>query len=542
VSDDLLVSGGGSTAVATEELLEHAQDLERLRDGLEACRAHLASWPLLEEVDGRVTNHLVWARGAVGDALAESGSLARALRRSAERYGALERALTLVQRTAGETVAYWAGMLLPGLVLTHGPAVALALAGGAAAASTPQGRSAIDGVGAWLRHNPAVLNNALVASLTRTAVSSVDDFGMGVLLAPPSLRHLVGEDGLDLALPVAGAVITGAAGTAGMLRESRVTVRRIPPAAPSPAAAGGSGGRGTSVGATTPVLESPPVVAAPRGFSDLAARVPRAAPGGAQIRVEQYGDGSTGRRFVVYLGGTADASPRASSDPWDVTSDVGAMAGADSGAVRATEQAMRDAGVGPGDRVVLAGYSLGGIVARELVDRGTFPVDGVLTLGAPVGGIPVPEGVTAVSVEHSEDVLAAMGGHGLSDEDGGRAVVVRRSVAAEMTDGGTALFAAHGLDRYAETAALLDVSEEERISDFRGTLSGFLGGRDEGTVSLWRADRVPDSPSPGAGTPGSGVPQSAAPGGGAPGAGLPDAGMSAVSPDRVGRTGAGPGR
>jgi hypothetical protein len=528
VSDDLVVSGGGSTAVATEELLEHAQDLERIRDGLEACRARLASWPLVEEVDGRVANHLVWARGAVDDALVESGSLARALRRSAERYGALERSLTLVQRTAGETAAYWAGLLLPGLVLTHGPAVALALAVGAAAAVTPQGRSALGGVGAWLRQNPSVVNNPLVASLTRTAVSSVDDFGMGALLVPPSLRRLVGEDGLGLGLPVAGAVITGAAGTAGLLRESRVSVRRVHLAAAlGPAAARTAADTSSPQPPAPSAITTPSLVTAPRGFADLAARVPRAARGGAQIRVEQYGDGTAGRSFIVYIGGTADASPRSSTDPWDVTSDVGTVAGADSGAVRATEQAMREAGVGPDDRVVLAGYSLGGIVAREVVDRGAFPVDGVLTLGAPVGRIPVPEGVSAVSVEHSDDVLAALGGHGLADGDGGHPVVVRRSVAAELADGGTTLFAAHGLDRYAETAALLDASEEERISRFGSTLSGVLGDREQGTVSLWRADRVPDSAAPGGAVPGGAVPGGVLPG---------------FSPDRGGRTGGGPGR
>jgi hypothetical protein len=531
MSDDLLVSGGGSTAVATEELLEHAQDLERIHDGLERCRARLASWPLTEEVDSRVTNHLTWARGAVENALVESGRLAQALRRSAERYGALERSLTLVQRSAGETAAYWAGLLLPALVLTHGPAVALALAVGAGTLATPQGRAALGGTGDWLRQNPAVVNNALVASLTRTAVSSVDDFGLGVLAAPPVMRRILGEDGLNLGLPMAGAAITGAAGAAGMLRESRVAVHRVPgPGAATGAASGGGG----SVPTPTP---TPATVPAPRGFADLAARVPRAAPGNAQIRVEQYGDGATGRRFVVYVAGTADASPRSSADPWDVTSDVGTVTGADSGAVRATEQALRDAGVGPGDRVLLAGYSLGGIVAREVADRGTFPVAGVFTLGSPVGQIPVPDGVAAVSVEHSEDVLAALGGHGPAAGDGGDAVLVRRSVAAELTDGGTAVFAAHGLDRYTETAALLDATEEERISGFRSTLAGFLGDRDEGAVSLWRAERIADAPVP---SPGTHVPSpeplSSIGTGSAPGTVPP------VSPGGAGRTGGGTGR
>ena len=122
--------------------------------------------------------------------------------------------------------------------------------------------------------------------------------------------------------------------------------------------------------------------------------------------------------------------------------------------------------------------------------------------------------------------------------------MVRRSVAAELPDGGTTLFAAHGLDRYAETAALLDATEEERIGDFRATLSGFLGDREQGTASLWRAERVPslppaDVPAPSAAAPGAAdvpAPRAAAPGAAVPGT-VPE-----VSPGGDGRTGAGPGR
>jgi hypothetical protein len=113
-------------------------------------------------------------------------------------------------------------------------------------------------------------------------------------------------------------------------------------------------------------------------------------------------------------------------------------------------------------------------------------------------------------------------------------------VAEELDAGGTALFAAHEQVRYAETAALLDATEEERITGFRETLAGFLGDRDHGEVSLWRAERIPDAPASAgpSGSPGS--PGSASGSGSAPG--LPGSPGVPLSPGDAGRTGAGTGR
>ena len=55
-------------------------------------------------------------------------------------------------------------------------------------------------------------------------------------------------------------------------------------------------------------------------------------------------------RYVVYVGPTETFSPRATTEPWDLTSNVAGSAGQSAGSFRATEQAMRDAGIGVGRR------------------------------------------------------------------------------------------------------------------------------------------------------------------------------------------------
>ncbi|WP_150307392.1 alpha/beta hydrolase family protein [Planctomonas psychrotolerans] len=477
MSDTLLVGGGGSTAVATDDLFEQAQALERLRQDLVDCRRRLAGWPFGEEIDARVTQSVLWAAGAIDEAAAECEDLAAGLRRSAERYGALERSLSRVQRDLGADAAYVAGMVLPGLVALHGPAIALGLLSAAAGVTIAAGGP--DRAGAalldWLRANPRVTNNALVAGLVRTGVSSIDDFGMGAVYVPPSARAVLGEKGLGLlGVPETGAVLMAGAAGWGVLRETPVRVHRV----------GDAGARSSPS----------PRVAAPRGFGDLAARVPSASPGGAQVRIERYTGAGGTPRYVVYVGGMVDSSMRSRREPWDATSSVRAVTGQDAGAVRAVESAMKQAGIGSRDPVLITGYSLGGVAAREVTERGGFTVSQVVTLGSPVGQAAAPDGVPVVTVEHTEDVLAALGGHPPAGDETADPLVVRRSVMDADRAPSDTVFAAHALEDYRHTAELMDSSEEARLVASREGVATFLEGTTAESVTYWRADRViPDA-------------------------------------------------
>lgn len=87
---------------------------------------------------------------------------------------------------------------------------------------------------------------------------------------------------------------------------------------------------------------------------------------------------------------------------------TGLLLGARERSLRAVEAAMRAAGVRPGERVVFAGHSQGGIIATRLAaERGD---GGVVTVGSPGGGIALPSSVEAVHFETKGDAVPELDG------------------------------------------------------------------------------------------------------------------------------------
>ena len=74
---------------------------------------------------------------------------------------------------------------------------------------------------------------------------------------------------------------------------------------------------------------------------------------------------------------------------------------------RAVNQAMADAGVPEGAKVVYSGFSQGGIMAATLATNENSPYNtiGVVTNGSPVSGFDFPAGVQVVRFEHEGDVV-----------------------------------------------------------------------------------------------------------------------------------------
>ena len=74
--------------------------------------------------------------------------------------------------------------------------------------------------------------------------------------------------------------------------------------------------------------------------------------------------------------------------------------------------AMRQAGVGPDDPVGLYGHSQGGIVVTRLAgDPGVaehYNITTLLTAGSPVGGIDLPDSVSALHLENGGDAVPAL--------------------------------------------------------------------------------------------------------------------------------------
>lgn len=470
VSSDLLVSGGGSIAVATTALLEQAQALERLERELGDCVRRLAG---IERGTTAATGaHAARAEQAMDDARARlasaagtSGLLAAGLRSSADGYGIAESLTERLCQSLAAELGVGLGFFSSTVGLLMLPGILSAIAGGAAVYSLSNAvdptstRRVVGSAAAWLDENKAILSDPRFVALVRLSVMSADDFGGGLLRLPPPLIRLLGDDGLGLlGLKTSAAAIMSAAGLAGGLRESPVTVRRASSARAVPVA----------------------------GFADRAARVPT---GSAQVRIDRYVQTGRPDRFEVYLGGTIDFSPVATTEPWDMTSNVSAIAGEESGAYRAVAEALDAAGVEPGSEIVVTGYSQGGLVASLLAASGDYDVRGLYTLGAPAGQVPVPPEIPWVAVEHTDDIVPAVGGSWASADP----VLVRREAFSSGPPDPGFAFPAHQLDQYRATAVLVDAAEETRLVSASASFGDVVGGADRVESTWYTARRTSNS-------------------------------------------------
>ncbi|WP_448811890.1 hypothetical protein [Agromyces bauzanensis] len=481
MSDGITVSGGGSTSVAVDELFVDASRLGTAEavvagwaDRLGVIRRGLGGLDLEEPAVWRDPTSPAWFLDLADVGLDQAGDRARWLRTSlleaAERYGATERLVDGSWRLGSALAAPWVGAA----------AVSPAVIGGALWMAAGQWVGGVvwralgwgpTPLAAWLEEHRDVLAQPAFVRLVRVAADHADETLAGALhvpLPPPIIAGL----GAEVGAPESASVVLALAGGLGLLgsrvlvegpvRVDRTDQRRVDP---------------------------------PQSVGDLAARVPAPSADGSQIRVERYGEGDD-RRFIVYIGGTVELGLVAGEQPFDNTSNVHGVAddagidalrlsGADSGAgERAVRQALRDAGMRPGDPLLAVGHSGGGIIAAQLAADPELGAVGAVSLGGPVASAPTAPGVPLLAVEHEEDFVPAIGGSG---HPAAERVTVSRS-ALEPGRRYDALFPAHELARYRETAALVDESDEARLVGFRDLVAEVTGGR-PGERSDWVATR-----------------------------------------------------
>ncbi|KRC61502.1 hypothetical protein ASE14_11615 [Agromyces sp. Root81] len=492
MDDSLTLSGGGSTAVATDELFADAVRLggtvsvaSDWRERARVIHVGLAELDLSEPAAGpwdttSPTWGIAMARTHLYEAMEYAGRLRKALVESAERYGAAEGVIEALWRMSGGPLAWLVGSA----AVTAVPAIVIG--GGAAIGAHALGwRTPLE---TWLAGQRHVLSDPDFVRAVRTAMDSADEFIGGVFRLPGAMAI-----GSEIRAPESASLLLGVAGLLGVAYGSRVLVDgpvRVSPLLPD-------GRADRRAGHQTARAEARPFdgsVTAPAGIADLLDRIPTS-DAAAQIRVERYG-AADDPRWVVYIGGTVDFTTTAGAQTNDMTNnlhgiaddsalDALRVAGADSGAVeRAVRLALTEAGAKPGDPLIPIGHSGGGTVAATLAGDPELNVVAAVSAGGPVASAELREGVPLLSVEHEEDLVPATGGWGHPSPD---RLTVSRSVlepGVEYDD----VLPAHQLVRYRETAELIDASEEQRLVEFREQLAEFTGGG-TGEMTQWVARR-----------------------------------------------------
>jgi Alpha/beta hydrolase len=383
---------------------------------------------------------------------------AHSARRVAEMYEERERVLVSFAEQASSVVMWNLGRLLPTLIVQAGPAivggVAIVLTLYAARRLVPGG--AFDGFVSSLQirlpDQGQITSHPLFVAGTAHVVAGADDFLAGALGLPQpgKLSPFAGQEAV-----AAGVIATAATLTRTHLTETPITVQRH------------------SIEREEGVTN----------YEDLVSRIPRAQEEAPQIRIEHYRDSDT---YVVYLGGTIDPGTDPSTEPWDMTSNLSAMAQMDAGSYRATHEAMRQAGIDAQDNVIMVGHSQGGLVAALIAQSGEFQVRDVVTVGAPIRHIELPPEVHVVALEHREDVIPSLSG---VDAVGTTThTVVTRSVFAHTPPPQGQVLPAHNLSRYIDTAALLDKNAHGEARTTQERIATLTRG--DATVTMWRARRL----------------------------------------------------
>jgi hypothetical protein len=193
--------------------------------------------------------------------------------------------------------------------------------------------------------------------------------------------------------------------------------------------------------------------------------------GTIEVQTLRARDGTV--RHVVYLPGTdtlATVPWRPDADVRDLPADLHVIAGDRSTYAAGIERAMREAGIGPHEPVLLVGHSLGGMEAASLLAKGSrFDITHVVTAGSPIGGESgYPPGTHVLSLENRGDVVPLLDGRDNADSV--------QQVTVRFDDHETSVVANHDLRHYVRGARAVDASTDPSVREQLASLraSGFL--------------------------------------------------------------------
>jgi len=231
---------------------------------------------------------------------------------------------------------------------------------------------------------------------------------------------------------------------------------------------------------------SPGPAIGPRDLADLTRHLGELA-GGADGTIEVQtltaADGSV--RHIVYLPGTDDLNPFShDTQVRDMTENIRLIGGHETAYGAGILSAMAQAGVRPGQPVLLVGHSQGGMQAVALASHGTpYDVTDVVTLGSPTAQIRhYPAGVRVLSLEHVGDAVPELDGAPAADDPA--------QVTVRFDDGVEGLVANHSYAHYLAGSQAVDASSDPTIRATLGGLGGFLAPGQQTTSRAFQVTRV----------------------------------------------------
>lgn len=193
--------------------------------------------------------------------------------------------------------------------------------------------------------------------------------------------------------------------------------------------------------------------------------------GEIDVRIITGPDGT--RRVIVDIPGSKTFDPTQVGDITGPATNVRSLVGVTTAYERGVLQAMKRAGVQPGDEVMLVGHSEGGMVAVQTAlacaQSGRFRVTHVVTAGSPVGLIvsTLPGSVRVFALENHNDLVPHLDGRTNPDQVNVTTATVNRGSGAIIDD--------HDLaSSYLPGASDVDASDDPSIRSFLSGARGFF--------------------------------------------------------------------
>ncbi len=229
-----------------------------------------------------------------------------------------------------------------------------------------------------------------------------------------------------------------------------------------------------------PRIGSQQEVAAATGVADLIADLGGIDPGGpGAIVIDTTVLPNGTKTHVVRVPGTRD-NWVADRSTFDYGSNVAAIVGKESDSERLLMDALKAAGIGADEPIMLVGHSQGGIIAAKVAASAgaDYNITHVTTVGSPTDRLEYVRGIEYLNVRHDEDLVHGLDGKPPPDLPHVTTVMASLEQAEQpwLVSAAGGIASSHAVTAYVATGRAIDASKHASVEAWRASASDYLGG------------------------------------------------------------------